>query len=927
LADTEKKPAQSLEGLLCPNTLRSAFREAHNPDLPAREGLKELLGSKRNSISSEKNPEAEEFSKLERCQDLLVEEFLTRKQELLRLNRERKNQILDFFQKRIQKEISLEDAVFSRIGSPEHEALLLFAHQASLFQLLQTLLIKKWNDKNLLSPSKNDGKDQTINWQIISFLKKNSPKGIIQRHDWSFLKLNLYSWFSPSAEVKERLRLLLEGSNFQGQDGEYLVGFVRFLGSRNRLSQVGIHPNLVSSKLTWKILLAFKNFHEGKESGPLLSPESTGSILVSGLKNGETLNALRDLSENNMLQGVWAFTDSDFERYLSEIIILWESASEIPQMNIHPRAALRDISKDALRAVPLFQNGQKTPQSAQFGGCFHQANGEELKDVPVLLDQIREGGLLVVSSETYWPTDSDTLSDNLRESILRKANVRFMLDLRQLHGLNQERVPKSIVLLEKSNSKEIRDSNRPQIVKIRGQASAEHLQIVWSQVLDLFQKDLVPGEVFAKSLSENTENIKIESMSAAAAQIELRSKPWITLTDPFFYESSSRLRRHPNKAYALGTLIKWNQKNGVASPRGIFLKEEENRLNAYMDNSKIEKIDASMFFFIPESSLLEKPDFFRSQILSAPIQFWFRLELEQSIGKRVKKLERISEQRLKLMPLTRLFEAGALLPVSSGPKRTFESLETTKRRLSHLFQQPNLSTLDRMEIHDCILALENSIQKGIDLCVEYAKFLFPHFTIHRENLPLKLPEISPTVVLDIFRHLDQMPMQQHPSIHITRFKSAHDFKVTNVQYEETPTGSLGELKIFQGMDAILKISGPTLLLRAAHEEMLKKTGRSWKELSDKIFFPTDFLMIQTQIREILKSIEDQVKQTRDMIRVVDQIFCCLLGLANRFEDEKSLISMKRHLNPEDQPIQIQPVAQKVSFSSAIDLEAPTEILQ
>jgi hypothetical protein len=638
LADTDKKPALSLEGLLCPDTLRSAFREAQNPDLPAREGLKELLGSKREYANSEKNLEPEEFSKLERCQDLLVEEFLTRKQDLLRLNRERKNQILDFFQKRIQKEISLEEAVFSRIGSPEHEALLLFAHQASLFQLLQTLLIKKWSDKNLIFTNKSDGKDQTLNWQIISFLKKNSPKGIIQRHDWSFLKLNLYSWFSPSAEVKERLRLLLEGSNFQSEGGEYLVGFVRFLGSRNRLSQVGIHPNLISSKLTWKILLAFKNFYEGKDSEPLLSPESTGSILVSGLKNGETLNALRDLSENNMLQGVWAFTDSDFEKYLSEIFILWESASEIPQMNIHSRAVLKEISKDAFRAVPLFENGQKTPQSAQFGGCFHQAQGEELKDVPVLLDQIREGGLLLICSETYWPTDTDTLSENLREAILRKANVRFMLDLRQLHGLNQERVPKSIVLLEKSTSKEIRDSNRPQIVKIRGQASSNYLQSIWGQVLDLFQRDLVPGEVFSKALNQNTENLKIESMSAAAAQIELRSKPWITLTDPTFYAASSRLRSYPNRAYTLGTLIKWNQKNGVPSPRGVFLKEEESRLRAYIENSKPNESDASLFFFIPESSLLEKPDFFRSQILSAPVQFWLRLELENSLGKKVKSL-------------------------------------------------------------------------------------------------------------------------------------------------------------------------------------------------------------------------------------------------------------------------------------------------
>src|SRR5690606_14835230 len=100
--------------------------------------------------------------------------------------------------------------VNSRIGSPEQEALQLFAHQAGVFHLLQVILLKRWVDRGLLPADALKLGEQTLNWQITTFLRRNSPKGVMARHDWSFLKLNLFSWFSPSKETWERLRLLLE---------------------------------------------------------------------------------------------------------------------------------------------------------------------------------------------------------------------------------------------------------------------------------------------------------------------------------------------------------------------------------------------------------------------------------------------------------------------------------------------------------------------------------------------------------------------------------------------------------------------------------------------------------------------------------------------------------------------------------------------
>ena len=47
-----------------------------------------------------------------------------------------------------------------------------------------------------------------------------------------------------------------------------------------------------------------------------------GPVLICGLGNGESLSALRALSPKRELHGVWAYTDSDFERYLSEMLVL-----------------------------------------------------------------------------------------------------------------------------------------------------------------------------------------------------------------------------------------------------------------------------------------------------------------------------------------------------------------------------------------------------------------------------------------------------------------------------------------------------------------------------------------------------------------------------------------------------------------------------
>lgn len=909
-----KNPRTGMDGLLCPDTLRATMRTARDGKTDARDDARDSLfpSAPATAAPPADLPEfaslgANNFSRWEHCLELLVADFLSRRHELLRLNKARKNQIEDFLRQHASANTSIEDAVLGRIGGPEQEALQLFAHQACVFYLLQILLLKRWVDRSLLSEDCFKLTGQTTNYLITTFLRKNAPRGMMGRHDWSFLKQNLFSWFNPSKETWDRLRLTLAPEDLSSEGADFPARLLQTLGSRSRLALLGFNPTLIDSTALWKLVLEQRAFDLRLGSFKELdfSSEMSGPVLVSGLKNGESLNALRELSFTKELHGAWAFTDSEFERFLSEMFILWDCAAEIPRINLHPRALLKELSRDVARAASLFTDGSKMPYQAQISACFHENGGKELEDIPFLLEQLRENGLLLVSSDQFWPTDTSEMCERTRDAVLRKASVRLIIDLRQLTGVSGERLPKGVFLLEKCSNKELRDSNRPQILRARGHLHRDQVGSFWSAILEHVRHESAPGEVSVRSLSALGEGVRLEAMAAAANQQELRSTPWITLSDPAFYEASGRLRRNPSKAYTFGTIMRF--KPGMKIPndsRAMLLQEQAKALAASQPEEAQQSEDAHQYVFFPENSVVEHSDFFVAQVYSAPVQLWYRLEQEQNAGKRLKQQERQAEQRLKLMPLLRLFEPGSLMPVQPVSSLNLQSIDQAKAQLQSIFRNPVLSQPDRGRLHQIILGLEQSIRQNLSVCSEFTKHLFPEMEIQRCEIPAQLPEISPALAVDIFRHLDRSPLSHHPAVTIRRLRSAHDFRVTNAIYEESPSGAYGELKIFHGMDTVLQLSGPTLLLRAAHEEIQKRLGRPWRETAERILLPTDFVLVQTQLKEVLRSIESQLQLTKEFIAVLDQVFCCLFGLSNDFEDDSVRLAMRRHLSPEDARVSV-----------------------
>jgi hypothetical protein len=947
----KKSPQGDLAGLLCGNTLRAAMRSTQDPLLPAREGLKELLTPAARDKATAPVMAAsggQEFSRWERCLDLLVEEFLTRKSELLRLNKLRRDQIEAYLRNyakssltlEAKSDLTLESAVQSRVGSPEHEALQLFAHQSAVFQLLQTLLVKRWVDRGLLPESSLKPSGHTLNWQITTYLKKCSKQGLLGRHDWSFLKQNLFSWYSPLKDTWERLRLLLEPVKLANEPSEFPARLLQSLGARSRLSLLGFSPHLIDSTALWRLLLEQKAADERLTSISELrfAAGLGGPVLVSGLSNGESLNSLRAFSKDNELHGVWAYTDSEFERFLSEMFILWDCNAEIPRINLLARPALKELSRSH-RGATLFHDAIRVPHQAELAACFQDPEGKELEDAAALLEPLRENGLLLVSSDHFWPTDTSERAERLRDQVLKCASIRLIVDLRQLTGTAGESLPKGVVLLEKCESRELRDSNRPQLLRARGHLQAHQVGAFWDCVLDHVRNREVAqitGDVNVKSLATVGEGVRLESMAAAASQQQLRSTPWLTLSDPRFYDAISRLRRSIHKAHTFGTVFRWRPGLDQPSRRGILLREQRDVIQAFLPSDPPPSgEDAPQFLFMPEASAAEHPHFFYAQVYSAPVQFWYRLETEQGALKRggAKAVERQAEQRLKLMPLLRLFEPGTLLAAPMQRENaSFAGLDQIRSDLTRIFRAPVRGMAENSRLHEIVLALESTIAQNIALCSEFTQHLFPELKINRWSIPARLPEVAPRQALEIFSHLDSSPISSHPAIQITRLRSAQDFKVTNSEIMDLSLGGISELKVFQGIDVALKLTGPTLLLRAAHEELSKRVGRPWRETSDRMRYPTDIHLVQKQLRdEILKTTEHQLSATREYLAVMDQIFCCLFGLSTSFADESARQAIRHHLAPEESRIVTQVQFTRPATASALftpsGSESPRGILQ
>jgi len=905
----------ALHGLLCRDTLNNTLRNSTNAPLDSREGLKALLSPSLKSSSKQSDHEIKQNSvedpRWENCIKILVEDFSKKKNELQKLNKVRKEQIeltiAKYYKSNSPSKFQLDQLTNAKIGSAEYEAFIHFAYETAIFQLTQILLLKRWADLNLITEDSLTKNTQTINWKITSFLKKHHPKKLLQRNEWRFLKQNIYSWYTPSNEAWERIRLYLLPLKLDAENDSFLIQTIFSCLGNKRAQGLGFSLQTSIIEFAWRLVLKIQSVDN------LNTKHTSSPVLVAGLAHGQSLLTFQKISQQTNTQQLLGFTSNDLEHFIAEILLLWTSPINNHQ---HPQLLpLNELNKEHLYYTQNATSQKNSPLIRNASLVFYNelAIMQESSYAKILncIELLDDNGLLLFCSTNFWVTEDTTEASQFRDAVLKKCNIRIVVDFRQCGVMQNNEdtnsLPKGLFILEKCNAKEWRDSNRPTVFKLKGQLQDPSTIIELLEDLEkVIENPLSPGEIHAIPSSKPTHSsIRAEAMAAATTQLQLKSSPWNTLTENCYYEISTELKRVPLRTYSCANILKIKNVDNDTSvsnlKRSLLFQVIPGKA---LITERMQKKN-TQYLFVPDQSVTESTTYFSAMLNSSPIQFWYRLEYEQDNQRKGRAQERLTEQLLKLMPITRIFQNTVLLPVQIDNALASSSIENIFQRADHLLSKRSiLSFSEQISLHNIIVHLENTIETHLSTSEDFFKHLYPNESLERWCLPNVLPEISATHALHLLRHLDQLPLAHHPAIQMVHLRAIHDFRLSQAKIN-TVYGPISEMLLFCGTEPVLRLQGPSIFIRALHIELQKKIGRSWLEISQKTFLPADASLVNTQIQEFLKITHNELQQAKKIIDIQNAIFSVLFGIAKSLNDSDRLEIIKRHLYGNENKIDLQ----------------------
>ncbi len=855
------------------------------------------------------------LSSWEKSLGLLVNYFMEEKYTLVQLNPGRRKQIEAYINKlgNLSSLTSLDRIITAPAESKEHEGLLCFAQEMAVFQLLQFLVLKRWHDLGCIPSASLEDLAKKLNWQITSYLRKRNKNQLFMSYQWSFLKINIYSWFKPSMQVWNKIIHLTKDINLATASENFLIEMLQRSHKKPFLKKMGLTFSSMYTRLTWELLFKQKQLDEGSEDQVTLGFGEANRTFISGLSGGCSLTSLYAMDPNSHWEGIYGFANSEFEKFISEILLLWAIGLDtVPAVKIEKNDLLFHGKNKSQKNFP-FQSAH-VPNDIGHILCFPEDALESSSDIKAaieLLPRILENGTLLLASNTYWITDNSKLSESMRKHCLSECTLRLIIDFRHLifpdSELHGGQPPKCLYILEKHSNREIRDANRPRIIKARGViADAASLEKLWQLVLDCMDIDCDPGEVKRFSVGEKLQRANVECMSAATDQRHLNIAPWTSLSDPAFYTISSSLKRHPYKIAHRGTLIPPQQHAQMVPSlqRGVCLMELPGKSlygSCYL--SEIEKTypdytkQSRQYIFIPDINVMESRAFFAAMINSSPVQFWYRLEWEQNCyGRKRRCTGKQLEMLLKFMPVAQLFSQGDKYPPFQSRGSALDVFPSIDDILPLL--DPDSSIEDRLRLHQYILDLEFTTAHHISIVKECAAHLFPDYEISRWHIPEELPDISGECSFQALSHLEQVPLCQHPAFQFTLLKNTTDFKVSSVKIRPLHTG-YHELTLYSGSVPMLKVQGSSLLIQTANGAIQRRIGRAWSEISKKVTFPLDESLTRKQISQFVQLTETEIQTTVRAVALLDFIFCRLFHLSGSSPFEGDTQIIRNYLNPEN----------------------------
>ncbi len=894
----DRKELGAQKGVLSLNAL---FQPEPNPHITSRPKsiVKKLLGEasapRLLPDFESKTASTPNQCRWSNCLARLQNDFLSRKNEILKLNPGRKSQIETRLQvlSKAEKRAPLEKYLSTGSSTEEKAALKLFAVESSILQLFQFLLFKRWCDTGQIETKSMRDSLARLNWQISTHLRTLMPARLLDKNTWAFLRINIYSWFSPSQETWDFLIDQLNSFDTTAAKQDFFGTIFDQIDSSELKEIFPFSSSSLYSKLSWEVLLRQKCLDENLANQAQLNLGKTPNrkVVIRGSSGGQALPALLSMQSPSALDGVFSFVRSEIELYVAELSLLWA------------------LGNSAATSGNFYLSSQPAPQDACFIACFpdnHFPN-DEISSAANSLSNLAEHGTLLLASDSFWPTCTSDAAQELRTNCLASSTLRLILDMRHLSVDSGLRLPSNCFLFEKILSKEYRDENRPKIIKVRGHIShVSELEELWQLVLDCIAIQDSPGEVKIFQLGSRT-RIRVEVMSAATTQALLGNAPWNSISEPGFYQISSKLKLYPYKLHQEGFLLRPQKSQGsYGVKRGVhFLEIPGKGLFAEADGGEISLAQgptckaypkAMQHLFLPDMRIKESPEFFSAMVNSSAIQFWYRLEWEQNLGSRSSKSKLSSDSVLKLMPLARIFPSHAILPAEKMHGHMLANLDAAESLATNLFKKGFTEIQNSIALQRLVIDLEATVDAHLNIAREYSRHLFPDFKIWRWAIPETVPMLSPDHALQTLQHLQHAPLRQHPSIQLRYMKNVSDFKVTDYKIHEGQA-DLSELILFSGQEAILRILGPKLLISATARQIEAKKHRPWSELSQKVCFPIDTELMLKQLGEFVSLTQNEIASASKAAMILDFIFCRLFDLnAPSFVDGDIGI-IRSHVNP------------------------------
>ena len=869
----------------------------------------EAKNSKPYSLKESSPPKKESSNLWAQCFLNLSEEFLQEREKLLRLNPSRRKLVQEHLIKlsKTKENPSLKRFIESTPSDPLYKGMQFFSWEITIFYMFEFLLLKRWVDQGEIdkmpeSPSQLSG-------AIRSHIKERSAEKVLQLKQWHFLNINIYSWYQPGKHVWLDLKNLARKVNISKES----IDFVRriLLKEKPILKRIGMDCNHGYTELAWELLLKQRQLDERVTIQKFPSIHRRSSSIVAGLSGGQALSSLQNIASTySMPSQIYALADTNLEIFLGEMLYLWNAeAKDFKSLKIE----LIERNKRKKEAENLFSPHRQSILN-ELRGANHAAIFLEEKaktnlkkgKIPSLIRYLSNHGLILLSGKEYWPLSETKESAKIRRFILNNCSIRFIVDLQQLtikQGKTKKNFPQCICVLEKNNSKELRDKNRPLIIKIRGSMNDEKdLKNIRAEILKHLEDSPTPCET--QSYTIPSTDLRLDMISAATTQGRLDHNPWIHLTDPNFYAIVHQLNNYPKKLGQYGTLLPFNQnlevKNGIfileILGKALYSCSEKEKFQLYKDNldSSTKTIEYS---FLLDQNIKEAPAFFSALINSAPTQLWYRLNWEQRSCSTQKPL---SKDILKLIPalglLSLIAEGYSNAQLNPSP---IVNMDYADNRISQMLQEihSNPSRKLEKELYEYIIKLEQTIQIHLNLVKEYSQHLCADAHIHRWNIPQEPPPLSPRDALLSLSHLKQAPLCRHPNFHIAFTEKIADFMVNSYELS-AGENNMAELDLHDTTGPMLVIRSSPFLVEAILPEIKSRLGRPWEEISQRIFLPVDMELTQNQIRNFQHSLREELKSTLKATQLLDSIFSKLLCLDSNAMDVNAVTALiNRQLSP------------------------------